>query len=71
MIQAIRTGWVHPTINLDDPESEVVRTSPLQFWIYVIVSPSDGVWVLPIAGGDSVSYVQSLNISPICRGVYM
>ncbi|KAG0618438.1 hypothetical protein M758_4G064300 [Ceratodon purpureus] len=31
-IQAIRTGWVHPTINLDDPESEVVRSSSLLFW---------------------------------------
>lgn len=31
VVQAIRTGWVHPTINLEDPESEVVRASPFQF----------------------------------------
>lgn len=33
-LQAIRTGWVHPNINLENPDDRVVRCFALEFEIH-------------------------------------
>lgn len=59
--EAIRTGYVHLTINLKDLESEVVRIWFCCFdsWFVVIFQRN---WILPIAGRDSINYVELLYI---------
>jgi len=59
MTQAIRTGWVHPTINLENPESEVVRISPLRLQTYV--KSVTICWQVEV-----VNFVQV-----ICRGLFI
>ena len=74
-LQAIRTGWVHPNLNLENPENIVVSSfSDARFQCHLFYSTTKGArygrakstWIYKLNGlqfQTSTQYVSNMNVS--------